>query len=453
MELFHPFILYLFCKETYNMDKSTNYVGQPIFTQVLSLIDTNLIEQSCKKHQADKFAKKLNFKDHLTTMLYTIFSRCTYIREVQTGLELCNGKLNHLNLERVPARSTLSDGNKNRSSEIFGSLYQSLYLKYKHIISDSRLKTAIASKLYILDSSTIPLFKAILKPAGRKSNDGKSKGGIKVHTLLKADCNMPGFVKYTAAAMHDQQFYECIKELPDGSIITFDKAYINYLQFEKFNDRGITYVVPQKDNARFTSIKELDLLDTEPLILKDEIIVVKYTGDIEGVAVKRTLELRRIAYYSQKHTTTFIYWTNNLELTATQIVEIYQNPWQIEKFFKRLKQNFPLNYFLGDNENAIQIQIWCALIGLLLLQVLYKENTATIAFSILAAIVSIHLMNYTSKKGKHVATCQRGGKSFFTRLSNALTKGYQFGGHARRGWLKMLFSTHILVINIFCPLL
>lgn len=138
---------------------------------------------------------------------------------------------------------------------------------------------------------------------------------------------MPGFVKYTAAAMHDQQFYECIKELPDGSIITFDKAYINYLQFEKFNDRGITYVVPQKDNARFTSIKELDLLDTEPLILKDEIIVVKYTGDIEGVAVKRTLELRRIAYYSQKHTTTLIYWTNNLELTATQIVEIYQNPW------------------------------------------------------------------------------------------------------------------------------
>jgi transposase len=140
----------------------------------------------------------------------------------------------------------------------------------------------------------------------------------------------------------------------------------------------------------------LDLLDTEPLILKDEIIVIKYTEDIEGVAVKRTLELRRITYYSQKHTTTFIYWTNNLELTATEIVEIYQNRWQIEKFFKRLKQNFPLNYFLGDNENAIQIRIWCALIGLLLLQVLHKENTATIAFSILAAIVSIHLMNYTS---------------------------------------------------------
>ena len=206
---------------------------------------------------------------------------------------------------------------------------------------------------------------------------------------------MPNFIKYTAAAKHDQQFYDCINELPGGSIITFDKAYINYQQFEKFEDREITYVVPQKDNAKFKSIKELDLLDTEPLILKDEIIEVKYVEDIEGVAVKRTLELRRIAYYSQKHTATYIYWTNNLELTATEVVQIYQNRWQIEKFFKRLKQNFPLNYFLGDNENAIHIQIWCALIGLLLLQVLYKENTATIAFSILAAIVSIHLMNYT----------------------------------------------------------
>lgn len=378
------------------MSKHTNYVGQPIFTQALSLIDSYLIDDSCKKHNSDKFSKKLNFKDHLTTMMYCIFSRCTSIREVQAGLELCNGKLNHLDLEKVPARSTLSDGNKNRNSEVFGTLYNKLFDKYKHIMSDSRLKTSILSKLYILDSSTISLFKAILKPAGRKRNDGKSKGGIKVHTLLKADCNMPSFIKYTAAAMHDQQFYECINEVPTGSIITFDKAYINFEQFQKFNERGITYVVPQKDNAKYIGVRELDLLDTESCILKDEIITVNYVQTIENIDVKRTLELRRIAYYSLKHDATFIYLTNNLALTATEIVEIYQNRWQIEKFFKKLKQNFPLTYFLGDNENAIQIQIWCALIGLLLLQVLYKENEATFAFSMLAAIVSIHLMNYTS---------------------------------------------------------
>lgn len=390
--------LYQFCSYYTNkidMDKTTTYLGQPIFTQVLSLIDDTLISRAAKLHNANKYSKSLSFKDHLVTMLYSTFAKCTSLREVQTGLELCNGKLNHLNLTKVPARSTLSDGNKNRDSKVFETLYLSLYQKYKSIISDSRLSAAIAEKLYVIDSTTITLFKAILKPAGRKRMDGKSKGGIKVHTLLKADNNMPCFIKFTAAALHDQQFYECIKELPNHSVITFDKAYINYEQFDKFNDRGITYVVPQKQNAKYTSIKELVLLDTETDILKDEIIEVKYEIENQNTQAKKHLQIRRIAYYSPKYKTTFIYWTNNTELTATEIVEIYQNRWQIEKFFKKLKQNFPLQYFLGDNTNAIEIQIWCALIGLILMQVIFTEQKVTIAFSILASIVTLHLMNYT----------------------------------------------------------
>jgi hypothetical protein len=376
------------------MDNITNYVGQPIFSQLLSLIDDASIHAVCQEHKADKYAKKLTFKDHLTTMLYTIFSGCTSIREVQTGLELCNGKLNHFDLKKVPARSTLSDGNKKRSSNVFGALYQKLYDRYKGIISDSTINKEIACKLYILDSTTISLFKAILKPAGRKRQDGKSKGGIKAHTLLKADCNMPSFVKFSAAALHDQQFYQYISILPNGSIITFDKAYINYEQFDAFGQKEITYVVPQKENASYTHLYEFDLVDEEPFILKDEMIQVEYKVDIEGVTVKKTLQVRRIAYYSQQHKKTFIYWTNNLELNAMQVVEIYTCRWQIETFFKKLKQNFPLDYFLGDNENAIEIQIWCALIALVLLQVLYKENEATIAFTVLTSIVRLHLMNY-----------------------------------------------------------
>lgn len=391
------------------MDKGTNYVGQPIFSQLLSLIDNGSIESIGKEHKADKFTKKLRFKDQLTTMLYTVFSGCTSIREVQTGLELCEGKLNHFDLEQVPARSTLSDANKKRSSSIFGALYTKLFVRYKGIISDSKMSKAVADKIYLLDSTTISLFKAILKPAGRKRLDGKSKGGMKVHTLLKADCNMPSFIRFTASALHDQQFYQYIKELPDNSIIAFDKAYINFEQFDAFNQRGVTYVVPQKDNASYDSIKELDLLDTEPFILKDEIIEVKYSVNIENVEVKKTLELRRIAYYSEKHKATFVYLTNNLELTAMQVVEIYTYRWKIESFFKKLKQNFPLKYFLGDNANAIEIQIWCALIALVLLQVLHKENKATMAFGILASIVRLHLMNYLGlasiiEKYKHKRT-------------------------------------------------
>lgn len=378
------------------MGKNTVYLGQPILQQVLSLIDQSAISKATIKHKANFHSKQLMFKEHLITMLYCIFSRCTSLREVQTGLELCNGKLNHLGLSKVPARSTLSDGNKKRSSDVFGEVYSLLYQKYRHIISDSPLKHSIAGKLYVLDSSTISLFKAILKPAGRKRSDGKSKGGIKMHTLLKAENNMPCMIKYTAAALHDQQFYQYINELPNGSIIAFDKAYINYHQFAQFTDRNITYVVPQKGNAVYSSVNELELKEAESQILKDELIQVNYQQPIENITVERTLQIRRIAYYSPKHKATFVYQTNNTELTAMDIVAIYQNRWQIEKFFKKLKQNFPLQYFLGDNENAIQIQIWCALIGLLLLQVIFTEQKVTLAFSILASIISLHIMNYTS---------------------------------------------------------
>ena len=374
------------------MNKSTDFVGQPIFSQLLSLIEKPIIKETITEHKANRFYKKLFLWDHLVSMLYGVYTHCTSLRELQHGLEICQGKLNHLNLDRVPPRSTLSDGNMNRPSKVFGTIYQKLYGSYKNTISDSRMKNDAIKGLYILDSSTVSLFKAILKPAGRKRKDGKSKGGMKVHTLLNADTNMPSFIKYTAAALHDQQFYKYIKELPDHSIIAFDKAYINYKQFDAFTARNIYYVTRQKDNADYTSIKEFDLPDAAPHILKDEKIEVTYT--VDKVICKQ--QMRRVVVYSAKYKKAFVYITNNFDLTAIEIAAIYANRWQIETFFKKLKQNFPLTYFFGDNSNAIEIQVWCALIALLLLDVTHKDHNSTMPFSILATIIRLHIMNYVA---------------------------------------------------------
>jgi hypothetical protein len=376
----------------FDMNKSTNYLGQPIFSQLLSLIENSIIKKAIVEHKANHCYKKLFLWDHLVSMLYGVYSHCTSLRELQCGLEVCQGKLNHLNLSRVPPRSTLSDGNKNRPSKVFGTIYQSLYSFYKNTISDSHLKKATIKGLYILDSSTISLFKAILKPAGRKRQDGTSKGGMKVHTLLNADTNMPSFIKYTAAALHDQQFYKYISNLPDYSIIAFDKAYINYKQFEAFTARNIFYVTRQKTNADYVSIEEFELPNDAQHILKDERIEITYKDNKEEIKQ----QMRRVAFFSVQYGKAFVYITNNFEMTAVEIAAIYAQRWQIETFFKKLKQNFPLTYFFGDNANAIEIQIWCALIALLLLDVMHKEHNSNMPFSIMATLIRLHIMNYVA---------------------------------------------------------
>ncbi|MEJ7683714.1 MAG: IS4 family transposase [Segetibacter sp.] len=312
------------------MNKSTDFVGQPIFSQLLSLLDKSVIKQTIQEHKANRCYKKLFLWDHLVSMLYGVYTNCTSLREIQYGLEVCQGKLNHLNLSGVPPRSTLSDGNKQRPSKVFGTIYQKLYGFYKHSISDSRLNSASIQRLYILDSTTISLFKAILKPAGRKRKDGKSKGGMKVHTLLNAETNMPSFIKYTAAALHDQQFYKYTKELPDYSIIAFDKAYINYMQFDAFTKGIFTMLRAKKKMQIIHPSSEFALPDDAQHILKDERIEVTYTVNKEEIKQ----QMRRVAFFSEKYGKAFVYITNNFELTAVEVAAIYENRWQIETFSK-----------------------------------------------------------------------------------------------------------------------
>ena len=284
-----PFVNFVVTtRQRLTMNKSTDYLGQPVLSQLLSLIEKPLLEQTIRSHKANYRYKKLFLWDHLVSMLYGVFTHCTSLREIQHGLEVCQGKLNHLHLSRVPPRSTLSDGNKNRPSKVFGTIYKKMYETYKSSISDSTLKAEIAKRLFILDSTTITLFKAILKPTGRKRSDGKSKGGMKVNTLLQAETHMPSFINYMAAALHDQQFYSYIKELPNHSIIVFDKAYINYHQFHLFSQRDIFYVTRQKDNSVYRSIEEFELPDNDPNILKDERIEVAYKYEKED----KTLQMR-----------------------------------------------------------------------------------------------------------------------------------------------------------------
>ena len=328
-------------------------------------------------------------------MMFCVLSNFSSLREIQMGLEAFGGKLNHLNLDKVPPRSTLSDANKNRPSSIFGKIYEGLSSRYRLNLSDSTLPQAVLSKLFIIDSTVFSLFKAILKTSGRTPKDGKKKGGIKKNTMLEGNSLMPVLIRFNAAADNDQQFLKYIN-LPEGSYLTFDKGYNDYKHFGRFTQKGIFFITRQKDNAVYTTVAESILTkDTPDAVLKEEIIQQIYTDENKK---EQILELRRIAWWDAKGGRVYEFITNNFELDAATIAEIYRYRWRIELFFKKLKQNFPLQYFVGDNQNAIEVQIWCALIAVLLLTVIHERNKSRISFSNVATLLRIHLVGYISIK-------------------------------------------------------
>jgi len=373
------------------MNKSSYFFGQSVFGQLISLLDLNKIKTISKKHMSDYYVKKFDTSDHLISMLFSTFANCTSLREVAASMLGLKGKMNHFQLKHIPYRSTLSDANKRRSHLVFQDVYYLLLKEYHSIISDSRQTYAWENRLEIIDSSTISLFKDILSCVGRKSNTGKRKGGIKVHTQINLQDHVPKLIWFSAATTHDKQFLKHV-ELEQGRIAVFDKGYNDYKTFDEFNEGGIFFVTRLKSNASYESVKENDIPSyIDDGVLKDEVIRVDVK---ENGAYLKTIELRKVAYWDDENKRCFEFITNLHGMNAGHIALIYKKRWQIELLFKQLKQNFPLKFFLGDNENAIKIQIWCALIVNLLLTVIQKKITRRWAFSNLASFCRLHLFNY-----------------------------------------------------------
>jgi hypothetical protein len=372
------------------MNKSNHFTGQPIFSQIISLIPRAELSRLVKSHHSDRYCKKFRTYEHLVTMLYAVMSKCTSIREVTTGLLACGRKLNHLGMTYFPRKSTLSDANGRRDSKVFEELYGVLYKKYRKSLPDSRIKNWV-SKLYIFDATTISLFQEILKNAGRSPMNGKRKGGIKAHTLMKADEDVPCLVSFTAASAHDTPFMKKMS-LPKGSIAVFDKAYNDYSQYAKWGKQGVSFVTRLRTSASFKVLTERKISEKQIRegVLHDQII---FLGHQTHNNVTR-LKARLVTYLDTQTGKQFQFLTNHTRFSATTIAAIYKRRWQIETLFKRIKQNYPLQYFLGDNQNAIKIQIWCALIVDLLLKYIRKQAKRKWAFANLTSMIRLHLMTY-----------------------------------------------------------
>lgn len=215
------------------MSRSIHFFGQSVFGQLISLINNSIIVNSVKKYDSDRYVKRFTTKDHLISMLFCTFAKCTSLREVSGAMLGLSGKTHHFQLKHIPYKSTLSDANKRRTSDVFGDIYHSLLKRYKSYISDSRIKDVINKQIEIFDSTTISLFQDILKCVGRKPNNGKRKGGIKVHAIINVDETVPKMIWFTHSASNDHFLLDKLK-LNANTIYVFDKGYNDYKVFKKF---------------------------------------------------------------------------------------------------------------------------------------------------------------------------------------------------------------------------
>ena len=369
------------------MSKSTHFFGQSVFGQLIELIDPAVFSYVLRQSQSDRCYKRFHSRDHLLCMLFGVFSHCTSLREICGAMMGLKGKLEHFGMRRVPRRSTLSDSNRCRTTSLFSGLYYKLFQRYRTVLSDSRFMQIGGKSISVIDSTTIGLFKDILRCVGRNPLNGKRKGGIKVHTELILDEHVPRLLWFTAATVHDQKFLERIEFKPEN-IYVFDKGYIDYKFYEGLIERKIGFVTRLKASASFKTTSSRNSSD---VITGDETIELPIR---ENGMVIRTISLRKITWRDTANSGTGEVITNILDMSAEKIPLIYRQRWQIECMYKQLKQNFPLRYFLGDNENAITIQIWCTLIANLLLSVVQVQLKRSVAFSCMASYVRVNLINY-----------------------------------------------------------
>lgn len=381
------------------MNKGTHFSGQPMYGQLINLLNKEEILKFSRERNGERYVKSFDAYQHLVIMLYAVIKRFDSLREIADSMFPEARKLAHLGISTMPRRSTLSDANSRRPEEVFEDTYRSLYARYKdELSSDSRKRQTPLwlKRLQIIDSTTISLFSnLIFKGVGRHPKSGKKKGGIKVHTNIHANEGVPSDVKFTSAATNDS-FMLMPTNYNTGNIIALDRAYIDYAKFQELTKRGVVYVTKMKKNLVYEELSDVMYMKPDGLMEYRVQIVEFKKRTKNGEDIRHKARIVTYVDLTKKKPKVISLLTNDMDMYVEDIIAIYRKRWEIELLFKQLKQNFPLRYFYGESANAIKIQIRVTLIANLLLMVIQKRIKRSWSFSGLAAMVRIMLMYYVN---------------------------------------------------------
>jgi len=341
-------------------------------------------ESLVRKHNAERHARGFRSWTQLVAMLFCHLGRADSLRVICSGLACCLGKLVHLGIDRAPNKSTLSYVNAHRPAALFEDLFWTVLgrMRSRGQLHCRKRAFRFKNKLLSLDSTTVSLCLSLFPWASFR----RAKGGVKVHVLLDHDDYLPAYVLVSEARRHDRFAANALR-LVKGSIVAFDRAYNDYALFARWSEAGIYFVTRMKDNAAYKVARRRE---TKGGILNDQIIRLSGVGAWQ----KCPHLLRRIALWDAENQREIVLLTNHMEFAASTLAAIYKDRWEIELFFKAIKQNLKIKTFVGTGENALRIQIWTALLALLLLRWLHHLSRAAWSFSNMTAMLRLSLFTY-----------------------------------------------------------
>jgi len=357
-----------------------------LFSQLLSHFPRSEFQRLVVKHQAERAAKGFTCWTQFVAMLFCQLAHADSLREISHGLRCCLGKLKHLGIQDAPGHSTLSYANAHRPADLYQDLFFSAYAHFQAHggMGGRKSRFRFKNKLLSFDSTTISLCLTLFPWARFR----KAKGGVKVHVGLDHDTYMPIFVHISEAKWHDVRAVRLLSPNP-GSIVAMDRGYNDYALFGRWTAQGVFFVTRLKDNADYQIVEQRSVPERGN-IHADQII--RLTG-VKAVE-KCPYRLRRVVVWDEKKQREIVLLTNHLDFGATTIAAIYKDRWEIELFFKALKQTLKIKTFVGESENAVRLQIWTALIAMLVLKWLHHLSTAGWSFSNLAAMLRLNLFTY-----------------------------------------------------------
>jgi Domain of unknown function (DUF4372)/Transposase DDE domain len=355
-----------------------------MFSQLLKLIPRTEFEALVRKHKAEYAAKGLSSWAQFVAMLFCQLGRAHSLREIEGGLKSCEGKLAHLGIE-APARSSLSYANAHRPWQLFEGVFLGLYEKIAaSVVGGKRGKFRFKNKLLSIDSTVIDLSVSMYDWAKYQ----RTKGAIKLHLVLDHDGYLPCFGVLTDGTVGDVKVAQQLR-FASGTIVVDDRGYNDYRLFGRWCAEGVFFVTRMKRGARYTVVRQLEFMP-KGSVVNDQLVVL----DAEGAQDKCPHTLRRVEVVREDKDEVLVFVTNALHLSAATIAAIYKDRWQIELFFKALKQNLKIKTFVGTSANAVHTQIWTALICMLLLRWLQLRSTFGWSLANLVALLRMNLFTH-----------------------------------------------------------